>query len=119
MSIVTFLPKDAPRLGDYALHRRGSIGRIYQIHRSCPESQDWLDAQSERITEAEKGEYWLSMLCFPAGAIIGPASRFRKLDSPIPNFHEQRDAADYFSDCITDDTEYRDLRAAREQLRLG
>lgn len=109
MSDVTFLPKDAPRLGDYALHRNGHIGRVYRIQRDCPQSQDWCDAQSPRITEAENGEHWISMLVFPGGAVVGPASRFTKLDEPIPKFHEQRDAADYFSDCVTDETRYVDV----------
>lgn len=113
MKTVTFLPKDAPRLGDYAAHRSGNVGRIYIVHRSCPQDQDWLDEQREPITETERNEHWLSMLCFPAGAVVGPASRFTKLHAPIPEFHMQRDAADYFSDCVTDETEYRDLNRAR------
>lgn len=106
MSTITFLPKDAPRLGDYALHRAGNIGRIYRIHSSCPQPPEWLDAQLDPITQAEMAENWLSMLVFPAGAVVGPASRFTKLDAPIPNFADQRDAADYFSDCVTEETRY-------------
>lgn len=101
---ITFLPLDAPRLGDYAQDVHGHIGRIYIVHRSCPQENSWCEINF--IGDSEMKEHWLSMLVYPAGAVVGPASRFKKLHAPIPEFHLQRDAADYFSDCVRDDMKY-------------
>lgn len=117
MANITFLPKDAPRLGDYAEDRYGRTGRIYQVHHSCPESKNWIRAQATPVTEEELGERWLSMLVYPAGAVVGPASSFTKI-RPIPEFYLQRDAADYFTDCVTDETKYVDLRERRHNFSL-
>lgn len=115
---ITFLPLDAPRLGDYARDIYGHTGRIYQIDRSCEESEDWIAAQGVPITEDERHESWLHMLVHPAGgAVAGPASRFTKID-PVENFHEQRDAAEYFSDCVREDTKYVNMNERRHHFSL-
>jgi hypothetical protein len=116
MGNITFLPKDAPRLGDYARSSDGYDGRVYRITHGPEESADWLKAN--KITESELKETWLSMLVYPGGAVTGPASRFTKLDSPIPNFADQRDAADYFSDCVRDDTVYMDTTKLEDPFKV-
>lgn len=114
MSKITFLPKDAARLGEYVRQLdHGQVGRVYAIQLGPTESEYWQELN--HITAEEKNEHWYSVLCFPGGSVTGPVSRFEKIE-PIPNFHEQRDAADYFRDCVLEHVTYSDMNERMKEL---
>jgi hypothetical protein len=115
MGNVTFIPLAAARLGDYVQSNKGYVGRVYAIDNGPTEDRYWQD--QNHITDSERNEHWYSVLVYPAGAVTGPVSRFTKI-APIPDFHKQRDSAEYFADCVTKDTEYKDMNELLKENRV-
>lgn len=62
-------------LGDYvATTKHRNRGRVHGIHHSCPENEGWLQMQTPPITDAERKEPWVSVLCDGGGAVVVPMS---------------------------------------------
>lgn len=70
-------------LGDVVETALGQVGRVYQVHYRCPESQEWRNQLGiyDELTEEEregKGR-WVSVLVHDGGAVTYPDRLVRVL----------------------------------------
>jgi heat shock protein HspQ len=70
-------------LGDYVADSYGHQGRITQIDHRCEEPEEWIAAQSQPVTDAERKQRWCHVLVHNGGSVVVPESRLTHVD-PFP-----------------------------------
>jgi len=73
-------------LGDWVRTPHGYRGRVYAIHHSCPESDEWLALQVIQPTASQLEGKWASVLCDGGGSVCHPAEALEILPHPIKGF---------------------------------
>lgn len=54
--------------------RHGHMGRVSQVHRTCPESERWIQAQEIPVSDEERAGQWVSILKHGGGSVVVPIS---------------------------------------------
>jgi hypothetical protein len=89
-------PESEPRLGDYVRTLRFKhLGRVTDLHWSCPHGNVWRRQQVGIRPEQFTNEKWVGILCHEGGAVTVPLSDVVVVD-PFP--FENSFADMYFRD---------------------
>lgn len=80
MTIKDIMPSNPLHLGDFVLDSYQRRGLVFKIDHRCAESEGWIKGQQQTVTEAERKERWLSVLCEGGGSVVSPESRLTRIE---------------------------------------
>ena len=72
--------REVLKVGDRVVAKKhGNIGTISKVHKSCPQSNDWLALQSIPVKAEDVRDIWYSIHCEPSGMVVCPMSDIVKI----------------------------------------